>query len=334
MTTIYLIRHAEAEGNLFRRIHGQFQSRVTPNGLKQIDALRRRFADVPVDACYASDLLRTCVTARAIYEPKDLPLNREPAFREIGLGVWEDTPFGWLYTFDGERMHTFNHDPAHWSVENSETYAQYTTRFLTRLTELARQHDGQTIAIFSHGAVMRGNLLALFPGEEVGHSDNTAVSLLHYENGVFTKEYLGDNSHLLEENLSTLGKQVWWKADFRKRDQNLWFRPGSTPLDGLEPPRNCKMLFTAMLGREPAGILCLAQDGETGWLEYMGLLPRFRGRSMAIQMLGQAVYALRPMGCTRLCFQLPADGTLDRFCTRYGYEVRDGICTLDLLLSM
>ncbi len=39
MTTIYLIRHAEAEGNLYRRIHGQYDSLVTKRGYKQIAAL-------------------------------------------------------------------------------------------------------------------------------------------------------------------------------------------------------------------------------------------------------------------------------------------------------
>ena len=39
MTTIYLIRHAEAEGNIFRRLHGQYNSNVTPNGMRQIAAL-------------------------------------------------------------------------------------------------------------------------------------------------------------------------------------------------------------------------------------------------------------------------------------------------------
>ena len=53
MTTIYLIRHAEAEGNVFRRIHGQYDSCVTPNGRRQIAALAQRFAGIPVDAVYA-----------------------------------------------------------------------------------------------------------------------------------------------------------------------------------------------------------------------------------------------------------------------------------------
>ena len=36
MTTIYLIRHGEAEGNAFRRTHGQYDSILTPNGFRQL----------------------------------------------------------------------------------------------------------------------------------------------------------------------------------------------------------------------------------------------------------------------------------------------------------
>ena len=42
MTTIYLVRHAEAEGNLYRRIHGWYNSLITENGFAQIKALEDR----------------------------------------------------------------------------------------------------------------------------------------------------------------------------------------------------------------------------------------------------------------------------------------------------
>ena len=48
MTRIYIVRHAEAEGNLYRRIHGQYDSLVTPLGYRQIEALSRRFQDIPM----------------------------------------------------------------------------------------------------------------------------------------------------------------------------------------------------------------------------------------------------------------------------------------------
>ena len=42
MTTIYLVRHAEAEGNLYRLVHGWYNSLITENGYRQIAALEER----------------------------------------------------------------------------------------------------------------------------------------------------------------------------------------------------------------------------------------------------------------------------------------------------
>lgn len=68
MTTIYLIRHAEAEGNLYRRAHGWYNSIITDRGYHQIAALAKRFADTKFDAVYSSDRFRTMITALAIYK--------------------------------------------------------------------------------------------------------------------------------------------------------------------------------------------------------------------------------------------------------------------------
>ena len=57
---LYLIRHAEADGNLYRVAQGQDDSSVTDRGLRQIAALERRFEGAAIDAAYSSDLYRTC----------------------------------------------------------------------------------------------------------------------------------------------------------------------------------------------------------------------------------------------------------------------------------
>ena len=52
MTTIYLIRHAEADGNLYRRAHGWYDSVITDRGYRQIAALAKRFASTrPLTRC-------------------------------------------------------------------------------------------------------------------------------------------------------------------------------------------------------------------------------------------------------------------------------------------
>ena len=90
---------------------------LTPTGFRQVEALARRFREIPVDACFASDLTRTSLTARAVYVPQKLPLYRDPAFREIRLGRWEDLPFGYLERFESEAITCFRKDPVSWHIE-------------------------------------------------------------------------------------------------------------------------------------------------------------------------------------------------------------------------
>ena len=56
-TKIFLIRHAEAEGNLFRVAHGQYDSVITPRGYRQLAYLRRRFQNETIDAVYGLSLI-------------------------------------------------------------------------------------------------------------------------------------------------------------------------------------------------------------------------------------------------------------------------------------
>lgn len=78
MTTIYLVRHAEAEGNLYRRIHGWYDALVTENGFAQMKCLEERFRDIPVDEVWSSDLYRTMTTARRCMCPRTCPSTPTP----------------------------------------------------------------------------------------------------------------------------------------------------------------------------------------------------------------------------------------------------------------
>ncbi len=96
MTTIYLIRHGQAEGNLYRRCHSWHNGLLTIKGREQVKALEKRFEGVHFDAVYSSDLYRAMATAGAIYRPRGLTLRVDPNLREIGAGVWEDVMWGQL----------------------------------------------------------------------------------------------------------------------------------------------------------------------------------------------------------------------------------------------
>ncbi len=313
MTKIYLIRHAEAEGNLYRIMHGQTNSSITETGLQQIEALSRRFANIPIDACYASDLIRTQTTAKAITGPKGLPLQLDARFREVQMGRWEGLTFGYLYHHEPETMKIFSQEPQKWQVEGAESYDTYTSRFLEGLTELAQKHDGQTIAIVSHAMVMRVSLQRLFADEEPDRDfdrcDNTAVTFLEYANQKFHLRYLYDNSHL-EPAISTLARQSSYQKDGKKLDYSLWFQPI------IQCPEVASAFLGASFSILPSrrGILAMFHETPVGYLEIekandsmeAGRIWKFRfeeayNQSMyQLQMLGESVVYYRTYGVNRL----------------------------------
>ena len=111
MTKVYIVRHAEAEGNLYRRIHGQYDSLLTEMGMRQLEALRKRFENIHIDAVYSSDLYRARMTASAIYEPKSLPLVTMPELREVSMGIWEDVCWAEVERFMPEQYRFYNTEP-------------------------------------------------------------------------------------------------------------------------------------------------------------------------------------------------------------------------------
>ena len=227
MTTIYLIRHAEAEGNLYRIAQGQANSSITDRGERQIQALARRFADIPIDAVYASDLYRTCATASAIYKPKGLPLHRRRDLREICVGVWEEKTWGEIARQDPAQLENFNHRLHLWHVEGAETPQAVQTRLLAAVRDIAAANDGKTAAVFSHGCAIRLLLAALqgIPLEELGKTptgSNTAVSLLRAEGARIQVVWRDDASHLTDPAF-TQGCTVKQRAN--GLEPGLYFRP-------------------------------------------------------------------------------------------------------------
>lgn len=329
MTRIYLIRHAEAEGNLYRIAHGHYDSLITERGYRQIAALRRRFADIPIDAVYASDLFRTRTTARAVYEPKGLPLHATPAFREVGIGVWEGRTWQELGMTDPEQLDRFNRDMANWHVEGSETVADVLGRYIPALRAIGEAYDGKTVAVFSHGMAMRlvlGTLQGLTMEEinRTRHGDNTSVSLLEYENGQFRVAFRDDNSHLTEAGLSTLARQTWWK-DKKLSERGEYYAP-MTAADrlslsehGAAVPDGGEILAVHFDDRVIGG-LQLLPGGVVGWY---WIRPDYRGRRLGVPPMGQAVQRFRAQGVKNLRLRC-ADESLRPFFESLGFVSGEG----------
>lgn len=311
-TKIYLIRHAEAEGNLFRVAHGQYNSTITPRGYQQLHYLRERFRDIPIDAVYGSDLLRAHTTASAIYVPKALPFRPMPLLREICLGRWEQQSWGEILRTDGEMYAHFNKRPDLWHAEGAETFNVVRDRTLAAIRQIAAENPGRTVAATSHGAALR-TLLGTLEGRslaelgQTGHADNTAVSLIEVAGDDIRVIFRDDNSHVPPE-LSTFQRQKWHKND-AATEPGLWFQTvcengGAVRVDGI-------------LGEDLAGRMILQQDGSALRITEFSLLPALRGQRFGVQLLGQAVQYARRQGLEDLVLTCPEE--LAGYFTQYGF---------------
>ncbi len=350
MTRIYLVRHAEAEGNLYRRIHGQYNSLITENGYQQIAALEERFRNVPVDAVYSSDLFRTMTTAGAIYQPKGLPLFTHPGLREINMGIWEDYSWGQAAQIDGPRLKRFNDSSLDWSIEGGETFQQLQDRIYQTVTEIAEKHRDETVVIVTHGMAIRSLLtklhgLPLEKMQAVPHSDNTAVTCLEVQDELFRILYENDNSHLSEKT-STFAHQKWWQAkEGSLAETSLWFKPLDLEQDGALY-YNCRKeawltihgtlehfdgpgflnAAKAQAAYDPSAVQCGMVNGEMagliqlnlprdadkgiGGIPFYYMAPQWRSQGIGVQLLGQAVSTYRKLGRTALRLRCAPENTV------------------------
>ncbi len=315
MTTVYLIRHAEAEGNLYRRAHGQYDSMITDRGYRQIAALAKRFADVPVDAVWSSDLTRTQTTALSVTRTHGLPLRTTPRLREIGVGEWEDRTWAWLAKFDRERLLAFNTDLSRWSVRGGELISDVRDRMLGALRDIVAEAPGKTVAVFSHGMALRtlvGTLqgLSIEEIDKTGHAENTAVTKLEADGNGIRVVWRDDASHL-SDALSTVRNQAWTKAK-GGIEEGVWFAPD----------KRVEGRWEAFLGDACIGAVSVVRrEGRVASAEEFRLDEAERRRGLGVRLLGQAVSGARALGCDTLRATLPRENVPAlRSAAAYGFR--------------
>lgn len=364
-TEIYLIRHAEAEGNLYRRIHGQYDSNITSLGLEQILALSKRFDGVDFDVVYSSDLTRAKTTAQAISVPRGLEIKTDPRLREVSMGVWEDKTWAYIEHNEAQALRAFAKDPGAWVIPGNEGFLAQKERIWQAIEDIAKAHPGQRVACVSHGNVIRilqASILGLASKEfsQVPHCDNTGVSLILANEGKLELALVNDRSHLTD-SLSTFARQTWWKNKSQEDTGNADFRPldlagyekeylayrreawteihgnleGFAPEAYLEKAREHvaatkDALVEVMVKNKPIGLLELAPDrgqadGE-GAIAFFYLAPEHRGEGYGVQLLGHATSVYRALGRKTLSLRVAeTNQAAIGFYERFGF-VKRGEC--------
>jgi broad specificity phosphatase PhoE len=159
---LILIRHGETEA-LANKVYAE-DSGLNKKGEEQTKAVVTALKNISIDALYSSPLRRTVQSATPLSSQRGLPIQTIDALRERGHGSVEGHPmaeFEKSPLFDRYYHPKKSEDLLVRLVPDAENFAESTYRFAKCLCDIAAQHEGKTVVVFSHFGLMKGLLMHL-----------------------------------------------------------------------------------------------------------------------------------------------------------------------------
>ena len=225
-TLVYFVRHAEAQGNTEEFFQGKTDCEISAKGKMQLKALSERFKDISFDMIFSSPLKRAYETAEAVNKYHGFDIIKNEGLTEINAGVFEGVKWSELPTRYPREYDLWVNDLKNFDVEGGESMVRVYERIKACVTDIVSCNKGKTLVIVSHGCALRNYLTYVEWGTldrigETGWLDNTAVSLLKYNDELVPKiVFKNDTSHLPPE-LSTLRTSKWCRyEDKENSDEN------------------------------------------------------------------------------------------------------------------
>jgi len=156
LTRFLLIRHGMTDAGgtvLAGRAAGW---RLNAEGRGQVRRMADALAEVPIDLVYTSPLERAQETAAEIAARRHLAARVREALTEVDYGAWTGRTFSELSAVpDWER---FNRDRGVVRIPGGELLCEVQARIAAELAALSGSHRGQTLALVSHGDVIKSAL--------------------------------------------------------------------------------------------------------------------------------------------------------------------------------
>ena len=184
---LLLIRHGQTTFNRQQRLQGSLDIPLDDTGIHQATSLVARLQGIPIDHLVTSPLLRAQQTAVPLAAARRLVPKVDVRFREQSFGHIEGMSadeirraYPAYFARDFRRA---------WveSPEGGETLSDVFMRVHAALTDLRLAHQGQTVAVMSHGFVSRV-VSCLHSGQIDGffawHLDNASFMNLDFGGGI------------------------------------------------------------------------------------------------------------------------------------------------------
>lgn len=149
---LILIRHGQTQSNVEHALDTAYPGApLNETGLAQADALVAKLAGEPIEALYASTLIRAQQTAAPLARARGLDVVIDEGIREISAGV-EEMSTDWTIYID--MLNSWSPSNLDAGLEGGETAREFMTRFTNAVAAMEQAGD-EHVAVVSHGAALR-----------------------------------------------------------------------------------------------------------------------------------------------------------------------------------
>jgi len=204
MVTFLIIRHGFSQGNKEKRFTGQLDVPLDEAGISQAKSVARYISEnYRVDRIYASDLSRAYNTVKPLADTLGLPVIPHKGLREVHEGIWQGLRVQDIEAQYAEYFSLYKTNRGKYPIEGGESYQQVMDRAILTMDEIARENEGKTVVVGSHGGWIRclcGAWLSV-PVEridEVSLTANGSLTVVNYENGKAKFVQIGSTDHLTD----------------------------------------------------------------------------------------------------------------------------------------
>lgn len=182
-TIIDILRHGEPVGG--SKYRGWLDDPLSEKGWQQMrDAVAGRNEWQRI---VSSDLCRCADFAHKLGAERDLEVELNPGFREVGFGEWEGKSAEELLMEENDAISAFWNDPVRNTPPGGESLPDFQQRVITTWLEMLDRHAGKHLLLVGHAGMMRILLLHLLdlPLESFYRFDprNAAIIRIRIDSG-------------------------------------------------------------------------------------------------------------------------------------------------------
>jgi len=157
-TRFWLVRHGEIEDSARGRCYGSLDVGLSPNGRRRMARVAEMLQDEPIAAVFSSPRRRALESAGVIAAARACPCEVVPALREIDFGDFEGLGYDEIAARYPAEYQRWMEEPAKVTFPNGENFPLLRARVLDAFGTLAEQRAGETVAVVTHGGVIRALL--------------------------------------------------------------------------------------------------------------------------------------------------------------------------------